>query len=667
MPSHDDELNRLLDALALGTPPGSLELDRETVETTTRLMGAGQTPGAPSGFAAQLEESLMNRASMRPVAVSGRIEHVGEGIGLVAARPMPRRLRIERIAAIAAVAILLLAASNFFRSDSDDGGHWLMAPVASASPVPAWSCPSRDDFFATLAAIAKSSDYKMDFVTGVFRSDAASPGSRLPVLPASFLPTGPAVSGTALSEVEAQFGKDIVCWVAGFSSYEVMSTIQYDDGRVGLLVKFQFPTGAAYWFYTYAPYADGWGPLESIWVWLDEQIAETSTFPVSTAVDVRFWNVTSDVEQTSNMTPAEMRVPADSEVTLTLNNIGTVIQDVTIPDAGIDVTLNPGESKTITATFTPGGHKLSMAGEGDTAPAEFGFIYAETSAASPTASNVVNAPASATCPTSEDYLATVESNGSGIQVPGVVLPGATPPSGIFAQAAVNWQPAPNDPATLIQVIPSSELPLGNAADATVWADIAVRIPNDLYCLLTGGQAAPGSPITISQMSVLPDGSVGVLLDSDPLGYGVQVYMTYARGTSQWMVSAIEYVMPDALYTAPDTLPIKTRVRLQGWIGNTPDGTATAVWPGTSGIPANTDVVIEAVNLDDDPLTFELPDAGVSIALEPGESAEATVNLSEGVYRYGFTDPANVADTGSGYLFAVDPKDIPATPVASPQP
>jgi hypothetical protein len=678
MPSHDDELNRLLDALALGTPPGSLDLDRETVETASRLMGAGQSPHAPAGFAAHLEESLLQRASMQPVAVTGRIEHIGEGIGLVAARPMPRRLRIERIAAIAAVALLLLAASTVFRSDSDNGNHWLMAPVASASPVSdTAACPQ---YTQQVVDQLRTANYPTLPGNGMSRFVSADFGSYLTIHPESFIPTGPSADTSTAAELEARAHQSPMCW-GGLALNDkvpqnvvLRKTIQLADDRVAAIYDYTLDGIELHSYVAYVNIDSTWYWYEARLVMPDDELASTSTVAVQSSWTEQLFDTGATVDRSSGFAIPELHVPADQPVQLTLKNVSSVAQHFTLDssDPPIDVVIAAGSSKTVTALFAPGWTYFSTSGASDTLAPAVGYLYAEASGGSPTASTEVTLPATADCPTAEEFLATTEANGLPanalrVQVPGVVPPGATPPSGADAQASVTWQPAPNDPDTLIQVIPSSELPLGNAPDATVQADIAARIPNDLYCFLTGGTADPASPIDISQMSTLSDGSVGVLLDSDPLGFGVQVYANYVRGTAQWIVSSIEYVLPDPLYTAPDNLAIETRVRLQGWISNKPNGAATSAWPGTSGVPANTDVVIEAVNLDDDPLTFELPGAGISVPVAPGTSQEVTLNLSEGVYRYGFSDPANTSGVISGYLFVVASDETPETPVAASTP
>jgi hypothetical protein len=63
----DDALNRYLDALAMGTPVTSDQLDPELAETIHRLSELGRNPEPHPGFVDQLEERLMNAVSDVPV------------------------------------------------------------------------------------------------------------------------------------------------------------------------------------------------------------------------------------------------------------------------------------------------------------------------------------------------------------------------------------------------------------------------------------------------------------------------------------------------------------------------------------------------------------------------------------------------------------------------
>ncbi|MGH2550101.1 MAG: hypothetical protein ACRDHN_11950, partial [Thermomicrobiales bacterium] len=187
MHSHNDELNRLLDSLALGASKGSFDLDRDTIEVSSQFMRANPPMPARAEFASRLEDSLMKRAATNPLAITGRIEHLGEGIGFVAAMPLPHRFRFERIAALAAVVVLLLAAGSFYRSSSDEGGNWLLAPVASASPASGVAQECVDPSPETIAEI-QSASYQSLLGWGVTRYLPNLPGRPISILPESMLP-----------------------------------------------------------------------------------------------------------------------------------------------------------------------------------------------------------------------------------------------------------------------------------------------------------------------------------------------------------------------------------------------------------------------------------------------------------------------------------------------
>ena len=674
MPSHDDELNRLLDSLSLGTPPGSLDLDQESIDTATRFIEAGQSPSAPAGFNSRLEESLLQRASMRPVAVSGRIEQVGEGVGLVAIPPMPRRLRVERIAVIAAVAILLLASSSFFRSGSNDGDSWLLAPVASASPAAASSgdCPP---YTQAIVDRLSAADLPMLPGYGIARFISPNIGETLYFLPESMVPTGPNADATTVTELEALARRSSDCW-GGLSLSEIepdhvvlTSTVVLGDDRVGAIYHYQLNGVPLVGYVAYIKLDGVWYWYESRLLMTDDDLAASTYLVAGTSWKTQLYETTYLDTQQTVVTVPEMRVPAGQPVELTLSNIGTVSQHFTMTSANpmIDEVIEPGASKTVTATFAPGWTYFSTSGEGDTAAPAAGYLYADIATPStPMATNRGTPLALTDCPSPSAFQATAEANGladfEGIQVSAMTDAEHPLPTGIFAQSDFSYQPAPNDPSIQIETLALSDIPQGEPAGPEVWAELTDQIRYDLFCYITLNEAQLTNPLPITQMTVLPYGRVGVLLDSDPLGFGAQYYMIYVHGSKQWIISRMSFVLPDAHFIAPPDLPIQTLVLVQGWSVDS-DGTYNEyAFPDVFGIPAGTDVTIDVKNLGYDPLTFTITGTDVSVQLAPGEQQDVIVNLPPGTYRYRFEGPSGTSPgMDPGFLFAVEAPAPAATP------
>lgn len=670
MSTHDDELNRLLDSLAHGETDESFDLDSDSIVTASRFMHAERPIGPSPTFVSHLEDSLMKRAIMQPVAISGRIEHIGEGIGLVAARPLPRRLRIERIAAIAAVAILLLAGSSFFRSGSDNGGTWLMAPVASASPASAGNvkCPDYTQAIVDRLVAAKLPTLPGN---GIARYLSANIGENLYFFPASMVPTGPNADTATTAELQAlsQMGSD--CW-GGLSltnqepeSVALTATIQLEDGRVAAIYDYRLNGVPLEGYVAYVKFDGVWYWYESRLILPDDELAAGTYLNAGTNWKTQMYETTYlDTQQTA-VTVREMRVPAGQPVELTVENIGTVDQQFSISDSGnnVDETVAPGESTTVTVTFSPGWNTYATIGKGDTSGPAVGYIYAEDASTSTPVASTSSAANAQNCPNAEELQATEEANGMptfmGVQVP-LIYPVTSPPTGILANTDVSMQPAPNNPNMLIQVTALSDIPENAAPSPEVWDELAARIPTDLYCMISQDEALFTAPISIARMTVLPDNRVGVLLDTDPFGYGTQFYIIYVQGTKQWLPDFMSFALPDPDFAAPANLESQTIVLLQGWNVDSNGEHSSSGWPSLVSIPANTEVTFDVKNLGSEPLTFAIIGTDVSVVLAPEEASNFIVNLGPGVYRYSFSQPTDTASMEPGFIFAVD-----APPSATP--
>lgn len=671
MSTHDDELNRLLDALATGETTQGFELDGDTIDTASRFMSASAAGGPAAGFVSHLEAGLMERAAVVPAAVSGRIEHVGEGIGLIAALPQPRRLRVERIAAIAAVAILLLAASSFFRSGSDNGGHWLMAPVASASPVATDSvkCPDYTQEIADRLVATKLPTLPGN---GIVRYLSADIGENLHFFPASMVPTGPSADTTTTAELQALSHMSSDCW-GGLSlanqepeNIVLAATIQLEGGRVAAIYDYRLNDVPLRGYVAYVKFDGVWYWYESRLILPDDDLAAGTYLNAGTNWKTQMYETTYLDTQQTVVTVREMRVPAGQPVELTAENIGTVNQQFTISDSGnnIDEMVAPGESTTVAATFSPGWHTYSTIGEGDTLDPAVGYIYAEAEQESTPIASPESGLTGADCPTGEAWLATAEANGlsdPGVRFSAVIDADGPKPSGIYLQPAVYFQPAPNDPSTLIEVTALSDIPEGVPPSPDVREEVANQLPFDLFCFAGWTQSEPNTDIDIEQMTLLPDGSVGVLFDSDPMGFGTRFYVTYVQGSQQWFINWLTFVLPDADFKAPDDLKLQTVVLVQGWNQSSNGIESTNSWPTVVGVPAETDVTFDVKNIGYGPLTFAIAGTGVSLEVGEGESKDIVVTLSPGTYRYSLSGPSGTMEPG--FIFAADAPTASATPTS----
>jgi hypothetical protein len=677
MHSHNDELNRLLDSLALGTGPETFDLDRETIETSSRFMHANHPMPAPADFVSHLEDSLMKRAVMTPVAISGRIEHIGEGIGLVAARPLPRRIRFERIAVLAAVVLLLLAAGGFYRSDSEKGGNWLLAPVASASPASNVAQDCTDPSAETIAEV-QNAKYQSLFGWGLTRNVLDIPSQYFSILPESMLPNGPSPNAETIAAIEPLVVADWSCWSPAtvydldITDIAVISMFQLDDGRVGALLSMKVNGTPIDGVTIYAPVSSGWIAWESAFALSDAELTATTYLNPGTIWKTQTYEMEFATGQQSQLTVREMRVPAGQPVELTIENIGTTDQQFTISDPGsnVDVTVKPGEAKTVTVTFAPGWHLFSTVGNGDSDIPAFGYIFAVEPGTSTPVAEIAGNFTDADCPSGDEYMATVEANRnenfSGLQFPATMNIDEMMYQGEVYGAPIYVQPAPNDPSSRIQVIALSTVPKGEPASAEVTTAIENLLPLDLFCFAPRPAPLTFSPTSITRMFMLPDGNVGILLSPDPGGFGLQLLTVYAPGSQQWVISSMMFVLPDADFVAPPNLPIEPSVLLEAWNAVQVGVDTTSAWPDAVQVPAETDVTITAKNVGSLPVNFSIPGTTVSVDLGIGESSDIVVNLSPGVYNYRFAGTSSDAGADIGLIFVADVQAPPtaATPAAS---
>jgi hypothetical protein len=374
------------------------------------------------------------------------------------------------------------------------------------------------------------------------------------------------------------------------------------------------------------------------------------------------------VDRSSGLAIPELHVPADQPLQLTLKNVGSVAQHFTFEssDPWIDYVIAAGSSRTVTAIFAPGWTYFSTSGAKDTLAPKVGYLYAEDVNASTPVASPDSAFSDASCPTAEAWLATAEANGlptQGVRVSAVINANDRESIARGLDAEVYFQPAPNNPSRLLQVTALSDIPNGDRPSAEVQEEISAQLPHDLSCFTAWGYSTPYPEITVDRMTLLTDGNVGVLLDSDPEGYGTPFYVVYMAGSQQWLISSLTFVLPDEDFQAPPDLQLQTSVQVQAWSVSSSENPSPANWPSVAGVPAKTDIDFEVKNLGNEPLTFAITGTDVNVEVESGESKDVIVNLEPGTYRFSLTGPSGVSSMVPGFVFAMDASAVAATPAS----
>lgn len=683
MSNHDDELNRLLDALAGGEIDPHAELDPESGAVARRFMTYAQIHHPSAEFSDRLGAML---AHVQPVpALAGRrIEHVGDGIGLVASMPMPRRFSLARYAAIAAIALLMIALGGFYRSGSDNGGNLIFAPVASASPAPGIDCPTAQEAQATYEANRPSQvlPFLLDFY-GIRRAVPGSPGNFTYVWPESLLPRGANADVATLSEIEQSLRQDLFCGgdeagpFAGIVDLQIRWSAVLEDGRVGLLVTMDLLGTPTNYYFVYRQGPSRWYPTEWYETLPDEQLADSATIHAQDNWRIQFYELSGaqsgdtasvvSVGYASN----EIRVHANRKATIDVQNVGTVVGRFQIPEAGIDQTLEPGATTTVSVTLATGWHRFTTTIDG---VAGGGFIYAE-----PLAESAI-VPAS-DCNQVDIGFAAMDN---------LVSRNNTSFDSIVVRHA------PNDPNGNYGVIAYEDLPLGNAPDDALSEAIHSAVLNDAACTAAGiksvvptvweyhailqaeaqgtpraalatatvAPAGPGSTSAavpdILEIRQLDDKTVGVLTAERDGDLGLQNFQYYSLTGDTWVWMNAIFVAPAGWIAA--TTPGTPTNTLSGDVwdqGFTTYEPASTYFPYQAIVPGNQPIAFDLSNPTDATVSLKIEGSDESITLSPGKSATRSITLPPGTYRLAmYADDVLI---GRGFLYVTSPPPASATP------
>lgn len=154
------------------------------------------------------------------------------------------------------------------------------------------------------------------------------------------------------------------------------------------------------------------------------------------------------------------------------------------------------------------------------------------------------------------------------------------------------------------------------------------------------RVTPVTPV-ILQSNVLADGRVGVLLEQDITGYGLQEYFIMVRSERGWLIDEEVMVTPET-QPSPEatslTIPI-TAIDLQ-------------FQPSRIEIPADVDVTLVVTNQGQARKTFVIPELDIAEELPAGESITVVINAPKGVYEF-YSDVSGQKAAGmSGWIVAI---------------
>jgi hypothetical protein len=151
--------------------------------------------------------------------------------------------------------------------------------------------------------------------------------------------------------------------------------------------------------------------------------------------------------------------------------------------------------------------------------------------------------------------------------------------------------------------------------------------------------------TIVASNVLPDGRVGVLIERDLWGYGLEHYYVFVDSPRGWLVDEEAAIAPDRELASPQPSVVMFKI--------------TAIdlkfEPSRIEFPADTDITIIVSNEGVARKTFVVPELAIDVELPPGEEVSVLVNAPKGVYEFSSDVPGQRA-AGMEGLIIVLPAD-----------
>jgi nitrite reductase (NO-forming) len=291
--------------------------------------------------------------------------------------------------------------------------------------------------------------------------------------------------------------------------------------------------------------------------------------------------------------PTELKIPANTDVTITAVNKGNLPHTFTVPGVADTGEVPAGQSVDVKVNLKPGTYDFHCAIPGHEAAGMVGKLIVEEApaggaapAASPTAGGAAAASGQAT--TIEVDMVDIAFNPAEVRIPANTA---------VTIHAVNSGALPHT-LTIPDVADTGEVPAGSAHD------LQVNLPPGEYpfhCAIPGHEAA---------------GMVGTLIVEEgaaPAVSGGAAASPAAGGQAAAPSGPVEVDMVDLAFN-----------------------------PTELTIPANTDVTIHAVNSGALPHTFTIPDVVDTGELAAGDSKDVTVNLPPGEYDFHCAVPGHEA-------------------------
>jgi plastocyanin len=293
--------------------------------------------------------------------------------------------------------------------------------------------------------------------------------------------------------------------------------------------------------------------------------------------------------------PTELKIPANTDVTITAVNKGALPHTFTVPGVADTGEVPAGQSIDVKVNLKPGTYDFHCAVPGHEAAGMVGKLVVEEGA--PGGAAASPAAGGAAAPSGQPSTVEVDMVDLGFKPSEVRIPANTD----VTIHAVNSGALPHT-LTIPNVGDTGEVPAGSSHD------LQVNLPAgtyDFHCAIPGHEAA---------------GMVGKLIVEEGGGGAA----------------------------APSGSPAAAESGGQSGAGAAPSGPVEvdmvdlAFKPTELTIPANTDVTIHAVNSGALPHTFTIPDVADTGELAPGETKDITVNLPPGTYDFHCAIPGHEA-------------------------
>ncbi len=327
--------------------------------------------------------------------------------------------------------------------------------------------------------------------------------------------------------------------------------------------------------------------------------------------------------------PKDVTIPANTDVTFVLPNEGVTMHNFSIPDLGVSVDIQPGETKEVVVNAPAGtyafdcnvpGHKeAGMVGtltvEEGAGAAAAPAATAEQAAASPAAAEAT--PAEAAAPAAEAAApasaepVTVVSHDIYFDPKEITIPANTDVTFIL----------PNEGVTLHNFsIPDLGVDVDIAPGET--QEVVVNAPAGTYafdCNVPGHkEAGMVGTLTVTESAAAPAAPAAATAEQ--------------AATPAAAAPAAEAATPAAETAAPAAAAEPVTVVSHDIFFD----------PKEISIPANTDVTFILPNEGVTMHNFSIPDLGIDVDINPGETKEVVVNAPAGTYEFDCNVPGHKA-------------------------